>query len=1023
MTVNVKLLPSAQNPLSNAAVLEGGGLAQPLTTSPPTTEPNPISDAPPAFTIGDFDLRVDGVDGAPDLQAGSHPYGVTTSFITPSMTRHNPSEFDYTRIPVGRIKNLIVDLPAGFVGDPESTPRCPLTALHENFINETSTTNCPKASRVGTVTIEGEGTFHTSNGNGSGTSGIFNLVPEAGYPAEFGFSYLGNPVFMYASVLPSSSGYGLRVSVPGLVAVPVHGVSLTFFGDPALQDGGATASAAFLANPVNCASPQPLKAKLEVDTWAEPERWQSSESTVYPAVTGCNMLQLEPTIGVAPETTQPDAPSGYEVELRVPQAPNVPPFLATPPLRDATIALPAGLSVSPGAADGLAACQERGPEGVELGDKNELGHEVQEGEEAGAGRLPRAARGHCPAASQVGTVEALTPLLPDKLQGQLYLAQPRCGPCTPADAAEGRLVGLYMELEGDGTVIKLKGEVTVDPSTGRLSARFEENPQLPFSDLKVRLNGGPRAPLANPQTCGTFTTTSKLSPWSAPATPDATPSSSFDVTGCAATQPFGPSFTAGTVTPIGGGFSPFTLTFSRRDGEQDLSGLTVRTPPGLLAMLSKAQVCPEPEASNGTCGPESLIGHTQVAAGAGSHPFWVGGNVFLTGPYKGAPFGLSVVVPAMAGPFNLGNVIVRAAVFVDPHDSHLTAVSDPLPQIIDGVPLRVQTVNVTIDKPGFMFNPTNCSQQQISATIIAAQGATANVASPFAAAGCKNLPFKPAFTVSTQAKTSKANGASLRVKVTQKPGEADIHKVDLQLPLALPSRLTTLQKACSEAQFATNPAGCPPGSVIGTATAHTPVLQAPLTGPAYLVSHGGAAFPDVVFLLQGDERGGNIRIDVVGNTDIKKGITYSRFETVPDTPISSFETNLPEGPHSALSAFGNLCTQRLVMPTTLVGQNGAQVRQSTKIAVTGCRAVTITRRRLTGNSVVLTFSLNTKGTVTVTGSGLKRYHKALGAGSHQIRLPLSNAGLSMRRHHRKVKIRVALRSGAKTSDATTNLKL
>jgi hypothetical protein len=403
---------------------------------------------------------------------------------------------------------------------------------------------------------------------------------------------------------------------------------------------------------------------------------------------------------------------------------------------------------------------------------------------------------------------------------------------------------------------------------------------------------------------------------------------------------------------VAGGFSPFTLTFSRHDREQDLSGLTVQMPPGLLGKISTVEQCPELQASNGTCGAGSLIGHTTVGAGPGPHPYFVQGDVFLTGPYRGAPFGLSVVVPAKAGPFNLGNVIVRAVIHVDPHTSALTVVSDPLPQILDGVPLRIQTVTVTTDRPGFMFNPTNCSQQQITGTITGALGASAGVASPFAVAGCAGLPFKPVFVVSTQGKTSKANGASLTVKVSQKPGEANIHKVDLTLPLALPARLTTLQKACTEAQFNANPAGCPVASVIGTATAITPVLSVPLTGPAYLVSHGGAAFPDVEFVLQGQ----GVTVVLDGGTDIKKSITYSNFETV-----------LPEGPHSALAANGDLCAQTrivtvrkrvtrrvhgrtrhvtrsvrevtapsLSMPTTIVGQNGAQIRQTTKIAVTGC---------------------------------------------------------------------------------------
>ena len=487
-----------------------------------------------------------------------------------------------------------------------------------------------------------------------------------------------------------------------------------------------------------------------------------------------------------------------------------------------------------------------------------------------------------------------------------------------------------------------------------------------------------------------------------------------------ASLPFAPGFSAGTTTPAAGAFSPFVLSFSRQDREQDLSGLSVTLPPGLLGRIAGIPLCGEPQANAGTCGPESQVGTTSVLAGPGEHPLNVPrGHVYLTTGYNGAPFGLSIVVPTRAGPFNLGNEVIRARILINPNTAQVTVVTNPLPQSKDGVPFRLRTINTEINRAEFTFNPTNCAQQPITATLTAAQGASAAVSSPFAVTGCTGLPFKPSLTASTQSKTSKANGASLLVRVAQKPGEANIHKVGLQLPSALPSRLTTLQKACSEAQFNTNPAGCPEGSHIGTATAITPVLSVPLTGPAYLVSHGGAAFPDVEFVLQGD----GVEIVLDGKTQIKKGITYSRFETVPDAPISSFETILPEGPHSVLSASGNLCAQGLAMPTTITGQNGAQVAQSMNIAVTGCRPVTFVKRKLWGRNVVLAFRLTSKGTVTVTSNGLKRYRKPLGTGSHQISVALSKVGLAARRHNRTIEIKVALTSGSATSSATTNLKL
>jgi hypothetical protein len=364
----------------------------------------------------------------------------------------------------------------------------------------------------------------------------------------------------------------------------------------------------------------------------------------------------------------------------------------------------------------------------------------------------------------------------------------------------------------------------------------------------------------------------------------------------------------------------------------------VTTPPGLLGILRGVERCPEPQASQGACDAGSLIGHATAGVGAGSHPFYTGGQVFLTGPYKGAPFGLSIVVPAVAGPFNLGTIVVRAAISIDPHTAQITVTSDPLPRIIDGIPLQVKTVNVSIDRQNFLFNPTDCEPLSLGGILSSTQGASANVSSRFQAANCAALPFKPVFSVSTQAATSKKLGASLLVKGAFPAGEAGIHSVAVTLPVQLPARLTTIQQACTETAFNQNPASCPVGSNIGTATASTPILANPVMGPVYLVSHGGAAFPDVVAILQGE----GVTVDLTGSISIKHNITSSTFASVPDAPITSFQITLPEGPHSGLAAVvpakdkGSLCGQSLAMPFTITGQNGAVVKENNKIAVTGC---------------------------------------------------------------------------------------
>ena len=366
-------------------------------------------------------------------------------------------------------------------------------------------------------------------------------------------------------------------------------------------------------------------------------------------------------------------------------------------------------------------------------------------------------------------------------------------------------------------------------------------------------------------------------------------------------------------------------------------------PPGLLGTLSSVKLCGETEANAGTCGPESLIGHTTVSVGLGGNPYTVtGGEVFITGPYEGAPYGLSIVNPAKAGPFDLGKVIVRAKIEVDPTTSALTITSDTkgpyaIPQFIDGIPLQIKHVNVLIDRPDFTFNPTNCSPMSIGGSLTSTQGATAAVNVPFQVTNCATLGFKPILSVSTSGKTSRSRGASLNVKLTYPKApfgsQANIAKVKVDLPRQLPSRLSTLQKACPDSTFNQNPAACPPGSRVGTATTTTPVLPVHLEGPAYFVSHGGAKFPELIIVLTGE----GVTVDLHGETYISKaGITSSTFRTVPDVPIGVFELTLPEETNSALAANGNLCTTKLAMPTAFTAANGAEIHQTTPIKVTGC---------------------------------------------------------------------------------------
>jgi uncharacterized repeat protein (TIGR01451 family) len=957
-------------------------------------------------------------DGTRDTQAGSHPNALVSSFSLPSadtLTQGSGIEAE----PVEDVKQIVIDLPAGVVADPQATPKCSLADLEAHGRSDPpNQDHCAPNTQVGTLAIFQPRKIE----NGLR---IYNIIPEHGYPGEFGVyePETQRAETLYASVR-TGSDYGLRViSAPNDRFVNVTAVSATFFGNPAAVDQSKNAPLAFFSNPTDCAAAA-FTTAIHVDSWQHPGRFNPDGSPDFsdpnwkgasaqsPPVTGCDALRFNPELEVKPaepEAASADSPTGLHVDLRVRQSED-PNNLTTPELKDAVVKLPAGMAVSPSAANGLAACAP-----AQIG-------------------LDNAAAPSCPDAAKIGSLEIVTPALQQPLKGSVYVAQQNQNPF-------GGLLAIYLVAEGSGVTLKLAGHVEADPSTGQLTTRFEGNPpfeglpQQQFSDMKLDFFGGPRAVLITPPACGTYPVSSSLTPWSG-GTPAEPPSSFTVASGCSGGG-FSPSFSAGTSNNQAGGYSPFSVTFSRKDGEQRLAGVQVKTPPGLLGVLKGVQQCPEPQASLGACGQESLIGHTTVGAGPGPDPFYVGGNVFLTGPYKGAPFGLSIVVHAQAGPFDLGNVIVRAAISIDPHTAQITVTSDPLPTILQGIPLDLRTINVTIDRQGFLFNPTNCVQQSITGTIAGAQGVKAGVSSPFAVGGCKSLTFKPDFKVSTSGKTSKANGASLHVHLSTNEGastnpqvsnEADIAKVDVQLPVALPSRLTTLQKACTAAQFESNPAGCPEASFVGSVVAHTPILTNPLSGPAILVSHGGAAFPDLVLVLQGE----GVRIDLVGHTEITKGHTYSRFETVPDAPVTSFDLTLPEGPHSVLTAYVpahpyDLCTTSLTMPTEITGQNGAVIKQSTNIAVTGCpAAITVVSHGVKGRTATIQVRVPGAGKLVATAKGLSKASKtAKGATILTLKLTLTNAEAAFLGKHkgRKLKATVNLqftpKKGGKLKTSTT----
>jgi hypothetical protein len=944
IAMTVKVAPGAGGG-ENEVNVSGGG-AQAVTWRHALA----LGDAPPPYGVENYELTPEEEGGAPATQAGSHPFQLTTTLglNTQAVPVTNVGTFSENVIsevePLELTKDLRFNVPAGLIGNPTPIPQCSLYVFTQESLSHGE---CPADTAVGVATVMVTNPREGTQVPWAESKSLYNITPSVGEPAKFGFNTLAGPVILNASVR-TGGDYGVVITVPDIIQnIGVLGSQVTFWGDPSDPRHDTTRGAAcldkfslgsggfewehpctgqvngqpFLILPTSCTGP--LRTSVEGDSWEQPGKFLAKEySFVNNAgepygLDGCNRLNFEPSIKVAPDGQAASTPTGLTVDVHVPQDASVNPTgLAESTVRDTTVTLPAGVALNPAGADGLQAC------GLQ-----EIG-------------LESAAEQTCPEAAKVGTVEIHTPLLPNPLVGAAYLATQNANPFQS-------LVALYIVARDpiSGVLVKLAGQVTPDPVTGQLVSTFKETPQLPFEDLSLHFFGGSRAPLGTPALCGTYTTTASIAPWSGNA--PAQPFSQFQITsgpnGSACSNPlsFKPMLAAGTTSIQAGGYTPFRMTMSREDGEQGLQSVQLKMPPGLLGTLSTVKLCGEPQADAGTCGPESLIGHTIVSVGVGGNPYSVtGGQVFITGPYDGAPYGLSIVNPAKAGPFNLGNVVVRAKIEVDRTTAALTITTDPsgpyaIPHILDGIPLEIKHVNVSIDRPGFTFNPTNCSPLTIGGSLGSSEGSRAALSVPFQVTNCAVLAFKPRLAASTAGRTSKLDGASLTVKLGYPAGpyDANIARVKVELPKALPSRLPTLQKACLASVFEANPAACPAGSIIGHATASTPVLPVPLTGPAYFVSHGGEAFPSLIIVLQGY----GSTVDLVGSTFISKtGVTSSTFKTIPDVPVGTFELTLPQGPFSALAENVSLCKSKLTMPTEFVGQNGVVLHQSTKIAVTGC---------------------------------------------------------------------------------------
>jgi hypothetical protein len=918
---------------TNEVSISGGGAPSMISRRPLA-----LNDSAPPYGVQSYELTPEEVGGAVGTQAGSHPFQLTTDLIVntrmvpePHATSPEPRILNE---PIAMTRDLTFTLPPGLVGNPTPLPKCPVRV----FLAKVNA--CPDNTVVGVAVP-----ILTFALPGTPIDSLYSLEPSVGEPARFGFSSPGGPVILDTAVR-TGGDYAVIVKVSKIPqAAEFIGSQVTFWGVPGdvrhdSTRGACLAKTEFFARwELSCADqekPQPLlimptlcdgpwHSSVETDSWDAPGHWAPREYTSHNSAgepvgeDGCNRLNFEPSVNVAPDGQEAATPTGLTVGVHVPQEASLNPSgLAESAVKDTTVTLPAGVGLNPAGADGLTSCG-----------MSEVG-------------LESPTEQSCPEASKVGTVEIETPLLPHRLEGAAYLAQQNANPF-------GSLVALYLVAKDpySGVIIKLAGQVTPDPVTGQLVSTFKNTPPLPFENLRLHFFGGSRAPLGTPALCGSYSTTASISPWS--GNPPVGSSSTFEITSgpnhtsCSDPLPFTPELTTGSLNIQAGAFTPFTLTMSREDGNQNLDAIQLKMPSGLLGELSKVKLCDEAQANAGSCGPESLIGETVVSVGLGGNPYTVkGGKVYITGPYAGAPYGLSIVNPAKAGPFDLGQVVVRAKIEVDPTTSAITITSDRsgpyrIPQFIDGIPLEIKHVNVTITRPEFTFNPTNCEPQQIGGSLTSGEGAVSTLHVPFQVTNCATLGFKPIFKVSTTGRTSRANGASLDVRLTYPKApfgtQANIGYVKVSLPKQLPSRLDTLKKACPDTVFNQNPAACPAESRIGSATATTPVLPVFLEGPAYFVSHGGAKFPELIIALQGQ----GVTVYLHGETFInKQGITSSTFKTIPDVPVGEFHLHLPQGPYSALAANTNLCTASLKMPTIFHAQNGMQVHQPTPITVTGC---------------------------------------------------------------------------------------
>ncbi len=919
--------PTASGTKPVEITVTGGGangsasFSMPLTVSSEAAEPGVQS-----FAAGAYDA-----DGAYDHRAGGHPYSGPAAILV-NTYRNIHGEV----VPVGEFKDINVDLPPGFLGNPIATPQCP----------ETQLAACDPDTIVGTA-----GPILSVFGQNAPVRPVYDVQAPFGYPGKFYFEVSGVPIQAVGD-LRSDEDYGLTVgSLNTAQIATVYGSFFTFWGAPAdsvhdaqrcdkPQSGGFCATpepsdapnTAFLTNPVDCAREalEPPMVRLRVTLWQSPLVTHRS-SVGVPAVTECDQLKFgtseEPVdFTFEPSDTKSDSTASFRTSLTVPsEGLTNPDKLTTPEIKDTVVQLPEGVVLNASGADGLQACS-----------LDQIGYKGNDFPMPNPMRFNKEPN-TCPDASKIGTGELKTALLEDPLKGALYLAAQGDG------NPYGSLFAIYLVIEDPrhGIYIKLPGRVDPDPQTGQMKVTFQNLPQVPFTRLDLNLKGGNRSALASPTTCGTYTTTATNTPWSAPDSGPPTDSSNgFEINQgpngmpCAKTpaeRPFDIAWDAGAKGVQAGASGPFTFNVTRPDGSQELSSLELNTPPGVSASLKGIPYCTEAEIAsaqsrtgkeeqaNPACPAASQVGTLQTGAGSGPTPFYVGGKIYLAGPYKGAPISVVVVTPAVAGPFDLGNVVVRSAVNINRATAQVSAISDPIPQFLKGVGLRIRDVQITLDRKDWTINPTSCDASTVNLRAYGNSGAIADRSTRFQVGNCGALPFGPKLRASLKGATKRGGHPAFTAVVDFPAGQANTKDVQVTIPHSEFLEQAHINTICTRVQAAAN--ACPPGAIYGYAEAETPLIDGKLVGPVFLKANPNHKLPDLAIALKGPANQ-PVEVEFAGRIDSVKGQIRNTIEGLPDVPVSKFVLRMKGGRKGLLANSRDLCATKVTkMTVNMVAHN------------------------------------------------------------------------------------------------------